>query len=567
MSRTSAHLRRLLAAISCAALVFLALFAADAPAATGDLAFVSCVEDEDSGLEGVNCPNAPGLNGASGVAVSGDGASAYVASVSDDTVEHFARNPSTGALSFQGCVEDEDSNLEGSSCADAPGLDAAAGVAVSNDGTSVYVPSFDADAIAHFNRVPLHGALSFQGCVEDEDSDLEGASCADAPGLGEAFRVAVSGDGTSVYVASRNDSAIAHFSRNPSTGALSFQGCVEDEDVNFEGASCADAPGLGTVQGIAVSGDGTSVYVASQGDHAIANFGRNPSTGALSFQGCVEDEDSNSEGASCPNAPGLNGAFGVAASGDGTSVYVTSLSDDSVAHFSRNPSTGALSFQSCVEDEDSNLEGSSCADAPALGGLSGAVGVAVSGDEASVYVTSQGDHAVSHFARNISTGALSFQGCVEDEDANSEGASCADAPGLGAAAGVAVSGDGASAYVASFGDDAIAHFSRETPPSPPPEESPAEGGADTSAPDTTITKRPKEKTKKKQATFAFTSSEPGSSFQCAVDGQALKVPCTSPYTVKVKKGKHTFQVRAIDPAGNADATPASDAWKVKKNKK
>jgi subtilisin-like proprotein convertase family protein len=101
----------------------------------------------------------------------------------------------------------------------------------------------------------------------------------------------------------------------------------------------------------------------------------------------------------------------------------------------------------------------------------------------------------------------------------------------------------------------------EPPPPPAPEES-----ADTSAPDTTITQQPKDKTKKTSATFAFASTEPGSTFQCAVDGQSLKVPCTSPYTAKVKKGKHTFQVRAVDSAGNADSTPASDAWKVKKKK-
>jgi CSLREA domain-containing protein len=93
------------------------------------------------------------------------------------------------------------------------------------------------------------------------------------------------------------------------------------------------------------------------------------------------------------------------------------------------------------------------------------------------------------------------------------------------------------------------------------------------APDTTITKGPKNKVKlkkkkkKKKVTFEFTSSDPGSSFQCAVDDQVLKVPCTSPYKVKVKKGKHDFEVRAIDAAGNIDPTPASDDWKVKKKKK
>jgi hypothetical protein len=86
-------------------------------------------------------------------------------------------------------------------------------------------------------------------------------------------------------------------------------------------------------------------------------------------------------------------------------------------------------------------------------------------------------------------------------------------------------------------------------------------------PETTITSGPKDKTRSKFATFGFSSNAPDSSFQCAVDGQVLKVPCTSPYSVKVKKGKHTFQVRAIDQTGSVDGSPATDDWKVKKKKK
>jgi hypothetical protein len=41
--------------------------------------------------------------------------------------------------------------------------------------------------------------------------------------------------------------------------------------------------------------------------------------------------------------------------------------------------------------------------------------------------------------------------------------------------------------------------------------------------------------------------------------------CTSPHTVKVKIGRHTFQVQAIDEAGNV-GTPATDTWKRKKKK-
>ncbi|HET9516657.1 MAG TPA: hypothetical protein VFO77_02900, partial [Actinoplanes sp.] len=86
---------------------------------------------------------------------------------------------------------------------------------------------------------------------------------------------------------------------------------------------------------------------------------------------------------------------------------------------------------------------------------------------------------------------------------------------------------------------------------------------DTTPPDTTITKHPKKKTFLRKAKFAFTSSEPGSTFKCKVDRKPWKT-CTSPYKVKVKPGKHKFRVRAIDAAGNVDPTPAVWKWRVKR---
>ena len=85
-------------------------------------------------------------------------------------------------------------------------------------------------------------------------------------------------------------------------------------------------------------------------------------------------------------------------------------------------------------------------------------------------------------------------------------------------------------------------------------------------PNTTITKRPKDKTKKKTATFEFTSNEPGRDVRVQLDGGPF-APCSSPDTLKVKKGKHHFEVRATDAAGNVDGSPATDDWKVKKKKK
>src|SRR5918994_2634354 len=94
---------------------------------------------------------------------------------------------------------------------------------------------------------------------------------------------------------------------------------------------------------------------------------------------------------------------------------------------------------------------------------------------------------------------------------------------------------------------------------------------DTESPETTITRQPKEKvkTRKKRATlsFEFISSEPGSSFECSLDGGPYE-PCASPEVEKVKAKRkanlHVFGVRATDPAGNADPTPATDDFKLKR---
>jgi hypothetical protein len=91
---------------------------------------------------------------------------------------------------------------------------------------------------------------------------------------------------------------------------------------------------------------------------------------------------------------------------------------------------------------------------------------------------------------------------------------------------------------------------------------------DTKAPDTEITKGPKKKvkTKKKKAKVKFEfSSEAGASFECSLDDAAFE-PCTSPDKEKVKKGKHSFAVRAKDAAGNVDQTPDEQTFKVKRKK-
>jgi hypothetical protein len=88
------------------------------------------------------------------------------------------------------------------------------------------------------------------------------------------------------------------------------------------------------------------------------------------------------------------------------------------------------------------------------------------------------------------------------------------------------------------------------------------GGGDSAKPDTTITHSPPNATAAKWVTYAFKSSEADSSFECKIDKAPFK-PCSTPDKLKVGSGAHRFKVRAIDTAGNVDATPATDRFRIK----
>jgi hypothetical protein len=90
----------------------------------------------------------------------------------------------------------------------------------------------------------------------------------------------------------------------------------------------------------------------------------------------------------------------------------------------------------------------------------------------------------------------------------------------------------------------------------------AEPPADSTPPETKFKKRPENKLDGSTATYKFTSTEAGSSFECKLDRKKYK-PCSSPHKLKhLKPGKHKFSVRSIDAAGNPDPSPAKDKFKV-----
>ena len=229
-------------------------------------------------------------------------------------------------------------------------------------------------------------------------------------------------------------------------GQLTYDGCLGDTGAQ----GCIDLPKepIGAVGDVALSPDGRSVYVTGHNGDSISHFFRDPATGQLAFDGCLNNDGSQNCG-DLPNAP-LNGAAGVAVSPDGRSVYVTAHFGSAVLHFFREPA-GQLFYDGCLANDATNgcveLQG-----AP----LQGAAGVAVSPDSASVYVA--GGDAVVMFAANGPAGQIVYAGCL-----NSHGLSyCVDVPGapLANASDIAVSPDGRVVYVSFWDSDAVGYVFR-----------------------------------------------------------------------------------------------------------
>jgi hypothetical protein len=87
--------------------------------------------------------------------------------------------------------------------------------------------------------------------------------------------------------------------------------------------------------------------------------------------------------------------------------------------------------------------------------------------------------------------------------------------------------------------------------------------ADMTPPETSIATKPPDPSGSSTAFFTYASNEPGSTFECELDGSSF-VACDAGGTTYagLGAGQHSFQVRAVDPSKNVDPTPASYSFSV-----
>lgn len=367
---------------------------------------LSLVETQRDGLNGVD-----GLHGPHAVTVSPDGVHVYVAGWADDAVAVFSRNGTTGQLTFVQAVKNGVGGVNG--------ITGPSSIAVSPNGANVYVVGEFDDAVAFFDRDAQTGELTWIGLVQDGVGGVTG--------LGGALSIALSADGTNAYVAAELDDAVATFTRNAQTGALTFTGALHNGVGNVQGLFGAFA--------LAVSPDGYAVYVVARMGDSLAALARNTSTGTLTF--------TQVERGAAGGVDGLRAAESVALSPDGNHAYVTAADDDAVSVFARNSQTGTLTF---VAVERNGLAG--------VTGLREPQGIVVSPDGANVYVASDRDNgAVAVFHRDPTSGELSF---VEAQQGGAGGVDT-----LRGARSLGVSPEGTHLYVACPSDNEVTLFDRD----------------------------------------------------------------------------------------------------------
>jgi DNA-binding beta-propeller fold protein YncE len=414
------------------------------------------------------------LEGGRDVAVSPDGRFVYVTDY-EDSVVVFKRSLATGGVSYASCID----NGGDTGCTHLPTnmLMAPRRLALSPDGSSLYVAAETSDAIVRLS-IATDGSLSFASCVEDDD--VFNSGCGQKTGtLDGPTRVIVSPDGKSAYSVG-NDYSLNHF-----TAALAPQSCYRE----VTQAGCAtQAEPLQAASGLAISPDGKFLYVTSVGQDAIAWFKRDESTGTLTFVACTADGDGEAQFIdNCSKDLGVNYDFlnHIALSPDGSSAYVTDETGlGAVYHFSRDALTGALTRQDCFADSLGDAPGCTELNNTEGSGLSSVTDAVVSPDAANLYTVAYQDDALSTFGLASPSGTMTFVRCLRANEVVVQGCAPFGSSTLEGPFGVDVSPDGHDLYVANgSGVPALLHFEREAPGTRPGEE-PEEPGPEEPGPGT-----------------------------------------------------------------------------------
>jgi hypothetical protein len=504
----------------------------------------------------------------SDVDFSADGRNVYVAA--GDQLVVFQRDTTTGVLTQVQC-------FGVAPCSPVAGVNSFTSTAVSPDGRNVYArgPS----QVTVFDRDPGAGTLSqkpgLAGCVAEEVS----SPCATAVGIaGSGLEAAVSPDNRHVYVTNEVPGGVAFFTRTAS-GALAqlpgtSGGCVTagGSSGGTGGAECTNgSPTLAQARAVNLDAQGAFAIVSAAGGNTV--FRRDAPSGTLSQTDCVDEVGGSTPPADCHEVKGAAGSD-AAVTPDGRHVALNA-SDLGLSSFRLDRATGKL-VQRAPRGCFSVAAGAPCEHVPGLHG--GLGGVTFSPHGAALFAAFRGG-SVAAFDVDIAPACQRATVSVRRNATIHVPLKCTD-----------VNGDAVTLEIASpprNGSLGIVDQRRKRVSYKPDinfkgrdvfryrgTARAARGPAatvtitvlasgrriDETPPNTKIKEAPPQTTSSGAARFRFASTERSSRFECALDKRRW-TRCTSPKRYfGLKRGRHTFRVRAIDRAGNFDLSPAKRSW-------
>ncbi|HEX2016260.1 MAG TPA: beta-propeller fold lactonase family protein [Solirubrobacteraceae bacterium] len=292
-----------------------------------------------------HCVAAKVLTGADAVTVSPDGKNVYVSSGYANAIDEFTRDPATGKLTEIGCVSDDSTT---GICSYGNAMKGPSSIGATPDGKFVYLSSTVSHSVNTYARDASTGALTQIGCLK-LDAQV-GGSCAAGKLIRSVSSLAISGDGASLYVAGESPATITALKRDTASGAISESACFDyltpppppdtttDDSTDSSGDStaraktrqtstadpCTSIPGIYSVRSLALAPDGSHLYSVGTGNVSIFN---RDTAGNLRQSACISVDDTR-----CGKGRALDGPSSAATSPDGNNLYVAS-GGNSIASF------------------------------------------------------------------------------------------------------------------------------------------------------------------------------------------------------------------------------------------
>lgn len=368
----------------------------------GQLGFKSAIENAEGGLNG--------LDEVKQIRLTSNGTNLYT--ISSNSIGIYGVDITTGDLTYvDEITKDAVTDLEGDFVPFK--------MAISPDRKNIYVVSNTYQQVYVFSRNDDTGLLSYVELITDSY---------DEQNLTQPVSITVSPDNKHVYVgvSNTNSGAVTVFSRNVSTGALTWVENISASDVNGFGGfnavkffnnyvyaassqhavvvmsrdaetgklsylSSVESSAMGGLKDLIVSEDGKHVYTIEDGSGNISYLTRNETTGALTF-----DYAYNYNGVNQPKELTMI---------QDTFIYVASYSDDAVSLLKRNKSTGEPGIPTLYVDGSGDIDG-----------LKRITSLVVSPDDKYLYASGSEDCAIACFQLNAETGQLTFEKAYNEGD-------------------------------------------------------------------------------------------------------------------------------------------------------